>query len=379
MKHNLILFTAILMINSCARFKVEKLNANELFNIPIDKQADHLNFPDQKGLYYEIPGKLAVVDDWLIVSEPSNKDIKIFKGNKLRTVIYSDDVKKSIIPDEKKPGKKDEIQKIISRHLNIPGALTGGKDDDFYVINYITTDDAGNNDVKNHDADAGGYYKILHFDIKGNFLQIIGRQGKMDHPFESILWMDTDDDNNLWILYKYVEQLVLDRYKDGILTYTISQKDCEDALFLGESIESTSMKQCEEMYPFYNDDKVLMIGRVDKISDKKAENDSSSTFQRRIYKTKNTKNNKLNTIFDNMNDPEDYPYIPHSSNILIWKTARQDRFKLAVYDTDGDLIKYLQIDLPGRRNNWRSTYATLSGDFYSLKVQNSGLQIIKWK
>jgi hypothetical protein len=377
MKPNLIYFLVILLISSCARFKVEKLNPNELFNIPIDKQADHLNFPEQKGLYYEIPGRLAIMDDWLIISESSNKDIKIFKGNKLRTVIYSEDVKKNMAVDEKIPVKKEDIQKTFSRHLNIPGALTGGKDDDFYVINYISTEDIANNEKI--EGDSGGYYKILHFDIKGNFLQIIGRQGKMDHPFESILWMDTDDDNNLWVLYKYVEQLVLDRYKDGILTYTITQKDCEEALFTGENVEETSIKQCEEMYPFYNDDMVLMIGRIDKLSEKKGDNDSANAFQRRIYKTKDTKNNKVNTIFENMNDPEDYPYIPHSSNILIWKTAKQDRFKIAVYDTDGDLIKFLQIDLPGRRNNWRSTYATLAGDFYSLKVQKNSLQVIKWK
>jgi len=377
MKHKLTLLSLLVLLNSCARFRVEKLNPDERFNIPIDRQADHLNFPEQKGLYYEIPGRLAVLDDWLVVSESSNMNVKIFKGNKLKTAIYSEAAPKSPATDDK-PAKKDDFQKIYSKHLNIPGVLTAGKDDDFYVVNYIATKEAATNATTN-DAESGGYYKILHFDIKGNFLQIIGRQGKMDHPFESILWMDTDDDNNLWVLYKYVEQLVLDRYKDGVLTYTVTQKECEDTLFAGEAVDGSSIRQCEEMYPFYNDDMILMIGRVDKLPEKKATPDSVYSFQHRVYKTKNTKNNKVKTIFDNMNDPEDYPYIPRSSNILVWKTAKLDRFKLAVYDTGGDLIKFLQIDLPGRRNNWRSTYATLSGDFYSLKVQNNSLQVVQWK
>ncbi|MDH4261951.1 MAG: hypothetical protein OEV78_02790 [Spirochaetia bacterium] len=378
MNKKIIFLLAILSINACARFKVEKLNSNELFSIPIDKKAEHLDFPEQKGLYYEIPGRLAVLDDWLIVSESSNKQIKIFKNNKLKTIIVSEDAKKNVPVDDKSV-KKEIVQRMYSKHLNIPGALAAGKDDDFYVINYISTEDAAKKENKSDGLESEGYYKILHFDVKGNFLQIIGRQGKMDRPFETILWMDTDDDNNLWILYKSIEQLVLDKYKDGILVYSMSQMECEEALFSGQKVEDNSITQCEEMYPFYNDDKILLIGRIDKLPEKKADNDSVYIFQRRIYKTKNIKNKKLNTIFENMNDPEDYPYIPHGSNILIWKTAKLDRFKLAVYDTDGDLVKFLQIDLPGRRNSWRSTYATLAGDFYSLKVQSNNLQVIKWK
>ncbi|MDH4199725.1 MAG: hypothetical protein OEV66_05015 [Spirochaetia bacterium] len=379
MKHKLknifIFFIISVSMVSCARFKVEKLSPNELFSIPVDRKPDHLNFPEQKGLYYEIPGRIAVVDDWLVVSESSNKVIKIFKDNKLHTLISSENNKKNPAPDEKKDSKKEDFQKIFSKHLNVPGGLAAGKEDDFYAINFIAPSETNKGD----EGEPSGFYKILHFDVKGKFLHMIGRQAKMDVPFESILWMDVDDDNNLWVLYKYVEEIVLDEYKDGELIHSISQKDCEAALFNNVSIDKSEIAQCEQMYPFNSDKKVLMIGRIDKLPEKKSDVDSIYVFQHRVYKTKNLKNGKIETIFDNMNDPEDYPYLPYSSNILIWKTVRVDRFKLAVYDTDGDLVKYFQIDLPGKRNSWRSTYTTLSGKFYSLRVHNKSLHVVQWK
>lgn len=374
-------------LGSCARFKIEKLAPNELFKIPIDRQLEHLNYPEQKGLYYEIPGRAAVMDDWFIISEPSHKTIKLFKENQLKVVISSEDNKGKPEFEKKiadgKDGKKADYQVIFNKQLNIPGAIAAGKDNDFYVVNYISASDNKSqaaNSLNPDDDNSGGFYKILHFDIKGKFLHLIGRQGKLDAPFESILWMDINDDNDLWVLYKYVEEVLLDHYKNGHLVKTVTQKDCEAALFANEDKTGSHFAfQCEEMYPFYSENKILMIGRVDKLPEKKSDSDSVYVFQKRIYKLKNLKNGKVTTIFDNMNDQEDYPYIPHFSNVLIWRTVRVDRFKLAVYDVDGDLSKYIQIDLPGHRNSWRSTYATLAGKFYSLRVHNKSLHVYQWK
>jgi hypothetical protein len=378
MKKYFLLAAIAFLSASCARFKVNKLASSELFKIPIGHENTSLNYPEQKGLYYEIPGRVAVVDNILVTSEPSANKIKIFKDNKLQVVIVSENAAKntSNYNEEQKPEVKKEFNQVVNKNLNVPGALAAGNDDDFYVINYIS---ATSQPETPSQISSGGYYKILHFDVKGNFLDIIGREGRMDLPFESILWMDTDDNNNLWVLYKYIDSLTLDQYKNGGLVNSISQKQCNETLFQNEKEEKTMVRQCEEMYPFYNGSQILLIGREDKIPDKKEISDQVYQFQRRIYKTLNLKNGKVETVFANMNDPEDYPYIPYESNLLIWKTIRADRFKIAVYDTDGDLIKFFQIELPDRRNNWRSTYATLSGNFYSLRLQNKSLSVYQWK
>jgi len=359
------------IVQNCSWLRVNKLTSKMIFSTPIDKSENNLNIPNQSGLYYEIPSTIGIVNDWYIVSEPSAKKIKIFKENKLSVIIKSDTIK-----NEKINAPADSSVKVITNHyLNIPGMITGGQDDDFYVVSFSPTDSESTYSTQN--LNSTGIYKILHFDVKGNFLQFIGRHSQIEMPFEKIVWMDVDENNHLWVSHRSFGELYLDKYNNGQEMESVDEKLCTATLFPPEKIDPKHLYTCEILYPFYDGRTVLMVGRVDEVPEEKSKS-GNYIFLYRKYITYDLKDKSSEEIFGKITDPESYPYIPYNDHILIWRTVSSNRVKLAVYNDSGNLINNLQIDFFGKRSNWRSTYVTLTGNTYSIRVFNNALELYQW-
>ncbi|MDH5718085.1 MAG: hypothetical protein OEZ22_10650 [Spirochaetia bacterium] len=397
----------IVIVNfSCARFRVEKLQNEELFSIPINENINSLSFPEQKGLFHEIPSRMGIYENKLIVSEPSNRQIKIFNKNKLELIIASKEYQKIKVTQQEiknkelktQPKTEKPVKTILADNLSIPGMIIAGQDEDFYVVSYfsekempknIQNEKAENIDQKNNDEEESdnqidsqkstGFYKILHFNIKGELLGIIGRQGKTEDHFENILWMDVDSDRGFWVTYSYAEEVYLERYVDNMLRETFTKNMCRDIVFSTISKSQDYIYSCENMFPFSNAEKVIFVGRVDKIPDRSEVNSQGLIFQKRIFLIRDLATQENKIIFNNLNDPEDYPYIPYDKNISLWQFKDHSTTKISLYSLEGDLLKNLQIELPGNRHAWRSTYLTLSGFFYSIRIQKNNLMIYRWK
>jgi len=361
---------SILLNLSCARFKIEKLNANEIFNIKISKKT--INFPKQSGSYFEIPSKIGIYKDWLIVSEPSHHLIKIFKNNELKIIIISSAHYKAFKKKHENL-KQNKIKIISNEHLNTPGRIVSAEES-FYVLNYYPLH-VQNNENNNY---ARGSYKILMFNLNGNFESIIGRNAEPDLAFQNILWMDVDSNNNFWIYYTYLDNLELIKYNKKKIIKKFTQKECEKILYKNHKKEKNNLYQCEYMYPFNSGKKILFIGKVNSPS-KNNKKVGGHIFQYRIFKTKNLENNEIKTIFDYFNDPEDHPYVPYDDNhIMILQTKNYNTIKFSLYNTEGSLRTNYQIKLDGLRNAWRSTYYNLNGNFYSIKIENNYFKVIRW-
>ena len=353
-------------VSGCARFKVEKLNLTTLFSIPLGSELHELNYPKQRGLYYEIPSRVAVVGDWLAISEPSSRVIKIYKENQLSSIIYSAE------STQKRPDKKEEGAPRFteSTHLGIPGMLTSGRDDDFYALTFTT--------AASGESGATGYYKIIHFDIKGNFINLIGRNNQESLPFERIIWMDTDENHNLWVLYRYLGNLYLERLGKESKVLTLSEEDCRKTLF-GENPKDTErLYTCEVMLPFEDGEHILYAGKVQTVPREKNESLEGYEFLYRTYKVKNIVSGEVKTVFEKHSDPDSYPELPIGEQIYIWKPDDGDRVRAAVYNLDGDLLNNLQIEFIGKKSTWRSTYPSLNGEIYSLRVHNNELEVCRW-
>ncbi len=354
----------------CARFRVDHLTAVKIAAIPLGHEG--LEYPKQNGIYHEIPKTIGIIDDWLVAAEPSNGTIKIFNNNRLQVRLMSKSAAEKRGTGKKSTDDPDsKVRNITSEQLRVPGRISTGNDEDFFVVNFMPVE-------SREKTETGGAYRILHYDLNGKLLGVIGRKGQPELPFEHILWMDTDKQGNLWVLYNHFEELHLDRYYKEKLITEFREKQCDEALFSEVNREKNYVYRCEFMYPFFSGDKILLVGRVDRAP---AESSKSAgyQFQHRIFRVRD-KNGNLDTIFSRLNDPEDYPYLPYDDNqILIWQTIDYQKIRMAVYSLSGDLTNNLQIQQDGRFSQWRSTWMTLSAQFYSIQVADGFFYVIRWR
>ncbi len=359
--------TFAFLTQGCARFRIKELSADIAFEIPLNEKIGGLAYPNRDGLYFELPSRVGVSGNRLIVSEPSNKMIKIFNDGVLTSLITGPDVPVSV--DEVKDAGLPEspVTLYVNQHLSVPGMIAAGNDDDFYVLSYVLSG-----------VEAGvGYYRVLHFDLKGNFISLIGRSMQKELPFDAVLWMDTDEQNNLWVLYRSPGGIQLDQYTETGVGRSYNSENCINAVIGKNSKAENLFYTCEVMYPFYEGDRVLMVGKVEEVVNEGKT--QTHHFSHRIYVIRDINSGQDEYVFDKYSDTSSYPYLPAGDNILIWKTVGNRRIRMAVYDNDGDLLHNLQLELYGHRNSWRTTYSTLAGEIYSIRVNNKNFEVIHWQ
>jgi hypothetical protein len=347
----------------CARFRSSTLKPEKIFSLPLGE--DKARFPRQGGVYHEIPGRVGVFKEWVAFSEPSEKTVKVYRAGKLAFSLKGQ--------DSAAKGKADSKS---FEALRVPGRIMMGSNDDFFVENYIPPEG------ENKDASSRGGYKILQFDFKGKFLRSIGRKGLSELVFENILWFDSDSKGYLWVLYRYLDELHLDRYEGSRLAYEYRQTDCESATLDKQQIEQmknrNSIVHCEYIYPFYSGERIMFSSRIDRIdpdSDKK-----QMTLAYRIVKVKNLADSQAETVFARLSNAEDHPYLPQGKDSVgIWQNLEGGRVRVGRYSLDGDLRNSLVLELTGRPSEWRQVWQTLSGDFYGIRVFADQFEIHRFK
>lgn len=364
------LFASFILFIGCARFRVNDLSKSTVISIPIKKEnGAGVWFNESSGVYEAVPGRVGIKDNLVIFPEASRKQIKFFKDRRLYMIMQSPLYKQKEESEDKLP---DTVDVKKSMQLNIPGKVVIGDNDDFYIENY--------DPVVSSDPDqkeSYGFYRILHYDINGNFLGLIGRKGQNELPFDNIMWMDSDTEGSFWVFYRQLDELNLEQYSEGNLVYSISQNECHSYLYEKER-DKDLFSQCEYMYPFNDGSKVLLVGRTEKKPEENSK-EKGYIFQYRTFKVLDINDNKAEPLMSRMNDPEDFPFLPYDdSHILIWQTRAKNIVRFAVYSTEGDLTNNLQIEFDGLIHNWRRTYYTLRGEFYSIRVFKKRIKIYRW-
>ncbi|MBV6492723.1 MAG: hypothetical protein LDLANPLL_00720 [Turneriella sp.] len=350
------------LFGACARFRTSTLKPEKVFAATIG--SDKVHFPNQNGIYHEIPSRVGVYKDWVAFSEPSEKTIKLFRSGKLEVTIKAQDTGK---------GKGDS--KALDA-LRVPGRIMMGTNDDFFVENYIPPEG------ENKDASSRGGYKILQFDFKGKLLRSIGRKGLAELVFENLLWFDSDTKGYLWVLYRYLDELHLDRYEGSRLAYEYRQTDCENATVDKKQIEQlksrNSIVHCEYIYPFYSGERIMFASRIDRIDSVSSQ--KQMTLAYRVVKVKNLGEAENKTVFDRLANAEDHPYLPQgNSNIGIWQNLENGRVRIQRYSLDGDLTNSIVLDITGLQRQWRQVWETLSGDFYGIRIFADQFEVYRFQ
>lgn len=341
----------IALFYGCARFRTSTLKPEKIFSLPIAE--DKANFPKQGGVYHEIPGRVGVMQDWVAFSEPSQRTIKLYRSGKLVFSVRGTDAAK---------GKSDA--KSLDA-LRIPGRIMMGTNDDFFVENYLPPES------ENKDASSKGGYKVLHFDFKGKLLRSIGRKGLSELMFENILWFDVDTKGYLWVLYRYLDELHLDRYEGNRLAFEYRQTDCEAMTLDKKQMEMlkdrNSIIHCEYIYPFYSGERIMLSSRIDRVDPDSGK--KQLTLAYRIVKVKGLGESNAETVFSRLSNAEDHPYLPQGKDSVgIWQNLENGRMRIARYSLEGDLRNSIIIALSGRPSEWRSVWQTLSGDVYGIRI-----------
>lgn len=323
---------------------------------------DKAAFPKQNGVYHEIPSRVGVIQDWIAFSEPSKHTVKLFRAGKQSLVLRGG-------TDAKTGSKGLEA-------LTIPGRIVMGGNDDFFVENYLPPDGESKN------PSTRGRYKILQFDFKGKLLRSIGRKGLQELVFENILWFDVDTKGNLWVLYRYLDELHLDKYEGSRLAFEYRQTDCEAVTLDKKQIENlkdrNSLIHCEYMYPFYSGNRIMLTSRIDRVDPDSAK--KQLTLAYRIVKVKDIKENTTQTVFPRLSSVEEHPYLPlGKDSVGVWQNIENGRIRIARYSIEGDLRNSIVIELSGRPNEWRQVWQSLSGDIYGIRVFADQLEVYRFQ
>lgn len=350
-------------IAGCARFRTSTLKPEKVFSLPLGEEK--ARFPKQGGVYHEIPGRVGVSKDWVIFSEPSEKTIKIYRGGRLMQTLVSQNAQ----------GKNRNESKNLEI-LRVPGRIVIGGNDDFFVENYIPPEG------ENKDASTRGGYKILQFDFKGKFIRSIGRKGLAELVFENILWFDADTKGNLWVLYRYLDELHLDRYEGNRLAFEYRQTDCENVTLDKKQIEllkdRSSVVHCEYIYPFYSGERIMLSSRIDRVDPDSEKKQLRLAY--RIIKVKNLNDPMADTVFARLSNAEDHPYLPQGKeNVGIWRNLGPGRVRVARYSLSGDLRNSFVLELTGRPTEWRQVWQTLSGEFYGIRIFAGQFEIYQFR
>lgn len=362
MKIKLILipFFLILFFQSCARFRFEERHPEIIFSA--STETGEMDFPVQSGVLVGVPRKIARVDNLNILSSPEGGEIYIFEKDTLSRIIRG-----SSAPDTE---KTPSVPVVSSPPLHIPGETIAGKNKNFFVLNYIP---AGSSEEESQ----SGFYRILEYSLSGELLHVIGRSGQSELAFDKVLWFDLDRKGRLWVLHLYLDRLYLDRYEDGVQEVSVSAQDCRTHLYGENTAQTEETKECELMYPFPEGNDILLSGRTEKKG--KTENESSR-FQFRTFAHLDLEKNTVKMISQEWNDPDDFP-LPSISEktMILWQMQNKQRARISFYDLSGHLKNNYRIDFIGHPQQWRSTYTTLSGKIYSVKVSPGRIESVEWK
>jgi len=345
----IVLAASSLFLGACARFRTHTLSPEKIFSVSLTD--GKLHYPRQNGIYHEIPSRLGVLKDWVVLSEPSEKTVRIFRAAKQVASITA--------------GAKQKTETKNPDVLRIPGRVVMGVSDDFFVESYFPPDSEGANALDR------GSYKILHYDLKGKYLHTIGRKGLSELAFENLLWFDADTKGYLWVLYRYLDELHLDRYEGTRLAYEFRQTDCENVMLDKKQIQSLKEKNsvihCEYMYPFYSGERLLLASRVDRIDSESEKKQLALAY--RIVKVKNLSEPAAETVFARLTNAEDHPYLPQGRDgVGLWQNLEPGRVRIGRYSLGGDLRNSLILETSGNTHEWRKVWQTLGGEFYGIRI-----------
>lgn len=370
------------LLQSCAFFKVDKLKPDVVAKIPIGSK-NGLELPAQDGVVYEVPLRVGSIDNYLIISEPSQNRIKIFKDNQLQTILSSFKNRENDLDNQEQDTAEQDsdfistqVKFFLNEYLDIPEKIVTGKNKDFFVVNYIHSNLVGKN------QSGQGFYKILHFGVDGEYYGMIGRGGQMELPFESVVWLDTDSEGLLWVLYQHMGDYVLDRYQNSKVVYSSNSDTCVNILF--NEKEKQNKKQtlsCERILPFYDGKRILYYGKAEASIEKKESKDETENHLLSYRKLAffDLEKNETSMVFDEFSEDHEYLALAITDSVYMWNPSDPSRLRVSVYDLEGSKQTNLQPEFLGNRSAWKSIYYRLDSSLFGIRIANSQLFLYRWK
>lgn len=380
-----------LTLTSCAFFKVDKLKPELLAKLPVGN-VNGLLLPVQNGIVYEVPLRVGALDDYLIISESSRNRIKIFKDNKPIIIISSlknQEEQNNVLSksqekekentsesEEKKIEQSDfvgtEVKFFLNEYLDIPERIVTGKNKDFFVVNYVRSGSSEN--VKEEQ----GYYKILHFGIDGEYYGVIGRNGQIELPFDSIVWLDTDNEGRLWVLYQQMGEYILEQFENRKALYNVNENECVNALFSESERQDTNISfTCERILPFFNGKRVMFYGKAEAIHSPEKKSSKQIYYHRLAWR--DLEKNETFIVFDEFTEENEYLALPVGEQVYMWNPSDPNRVRVSVYNLEGSRETNLQPEFLGRRSSWKNIYYRLDATLFGIRIFDNQFTLYRWK
>jgi hypothetical protein len=344
----------ILSFSSCAKWKVNELKKNILFDIDegTDPGEVHLSFTNDG--YIDLTFDVRVSNNKIYCSDNIERRLQVFnrEGTPLMVIGNNDE------------GEEGGI-KMRSFSFGIIGTTVADQENNIFVQNTIIP---GEKDGKKDDLDSTGMSPsyILVFNADGRIMYSLGQNGSADVPFYSIYNMYTDERSRLFVVSKSYDNWSVFRYNGKERDFVLHL----DKNYFKEMDEDEELRGIvENIIIFRNGEKLLISVAFY----------SNVRFKyRKIFEYKIIEDRLGNALLQ-LPDPRNELFsLLEDKYIILWDVEKRD-IRFSIWNLQENIINNLRIQMQGPRPYYEKVLVDEMGRLYTMIVADKRIEIKEWK
>lgn len=396
-----------LSATGCVRFKIDEMSEREILRVKFGEDTRQLKIPVRGRNPVNLPNRVYARDGRVYIANINDNTVRVYDTDGELELLL-----RASRPDSKTPGKKsgakkpggkqatgkktapgtdatgqiiatpDQDYRLVEFPFSQVVAVYPGAEETFYVQNRIlprspaASADAAANKKAPAQSGAPGSSYLLHFDGQGKLIASIGTEGRQNLvPFGYIIRADLDEKGNLIVLHQdRLEKTLSWINPAGERIQVIYASDLE--LAPGPEDKEHDV-ELEDMIPWPSglDFAVSVAYR-----DNQGKDEISHRLKyRKIIKYRRTSPKNPRVLLEISDTKESLFWtLPDGGFLTQHNDDSDDRALFQVYDPAGNHINNKRIEYPGKRMNWRESYADLGNRVYNLYATDQYFAVYEW-
>lgn len=381
----LLVYSAILLISSCAQWKVSELQKNVLFEIESGTVPGKLDFSPNENGNIEMTFDVRISHNQVLCSDNRQHRFQIFNldgepelsiGPLMKNSASNEqgtdqeaeaegDQGETDSPIKSVLEKVDPSIQIVDFSFGMIGKFVSDAEGRIFIENSILPVDNDNRNKRTEGVDLSPSF-IMVFNKEGKILYNLGRNGSSEVPFHSIYEMYTDNKGRLFVVSKSSENWSVFRY-DG------KRRDF-DAHFNKETFQDDSSGESYEGLV----ENIIIFNSGNKLLISVAYYDSIRFKYRKIYEY-DVEQKRLGKAILELPDPKNELFsILEDQYIILWDAEQRD-LRFSIWNLQENIINNLKITLNGVRPYYEKVLVDEGGSLYTMIVNEDRIEIKEWK
>ncbi|MDF3818718.1 hypothetical protein P3G55_02335 [Leptospira sp. 96542] len=364
----ILLALCLLFSFSCLRFRVENLNEEILFRIPLGATPESFEGVVVNQVLTNVPLTIPTASNVSALADNKQSVIKLFDRNgRLDATIGNPEFKSAL-----------GIPHYPFRFGGI-GTIALNEDGDLIVQNRISAKGMelpqGQENV--YKTYSGAFSTqgatvlpsfIVQITQKGVVEFMLGASGKNTEPFRYIEYILPGDGEKLFVYHRIAEEMRLSYFEEGELKGNLKESNLP--VFVSAEAKDFDIT-LDKLLPHPEGDYIL--GSFSYYSKK----DKRFKFRRIFRFQYDTKDYQM---LKEIQDPSEILFsIRNNNEFYIWETEDGgNSIRLQVHDQNGNHVNNKRIPFSPPRGQWRETYTDSFDNIFSVRIRAGALEIYRW-